>query len=346
MFLVRQALLITTLIVGLVAGPLAARADLVVLQYHHVSDTTPAATSTRISLFRKQLETIRRLELMVVPLETGTRAALAGKDAGSNQVTITFDDAYLSVFTRAAPMLADYGFPYTIFVNTRAVGHPGYMNWDQLLELARREGVTIANHSADHGHLVRRQGEPEQDWLARVNLSLDEARHTLQSRLGTGSPLFAYPYGEFDRALESQIADRGWYGYGQHSGPIGPGSSATRLPRFPMATAYGQPDALKDKLQSWAFPMDTRTLPDGVITENPPRLTLKLPDTLDTGRLTCFASGQGRIPVRTTDTGNIEVQAPEPIQARRFRYNCTYPAGDGRYFWLSQPWLDLNQPED
>ena len=344
MSITRPLVLIATLLSGLL--PLLARAELVVLQYHHISDSTPASTSTPVTLFAAQLQMIRSLGLEVVPLESGTRAALSGQENNTNQVAISFDDAYLSVFTNAAPVLASYGFPYTVFVNTRAVGRAGYMNWDQLGELARQENVTIANHSADHGHLVRRPGEPENQWQGRVELSLDEAQDTLKRKLGVDRPLFAYPYGEFDRALEAQVARRGWYGYGQHSGPIGPSSSTTRLPRFPMAAAFGQPEALRDKLLSRALPVAAEKLPDGIVTNNPPQLSLELPATIDAGSLTCFASGAGRIPVQVADAGRVRIQAPVAIHSRRFRYNCTSPAGNGRYYWLSQPWLDLRRPED
>jgi hypothetical protein len=40
------------------------------------------------------------------------------------------------------------------------------------------------------------------------------------------------------------------------------------------------------------------------------------------------------------------VQAAGAFNSRRFRYNCTYPAGEGRFYWLSQQWVDLGQPED
>jgi len=346
MISIRPAQMIATLVAALSLFSLPVQADLVVLQYHHISDTTPAATSTSVSLFTAQMQMIRALGLEVVPLERGTRAALSGTYADANRVAITFDDAYFSVATNAAPILADYGFPYTVFANSGAVGRPGYMTWAQLRELSQQEGVTIANHSADHGHLARLPDEPVPQWQARVERSLDSAQDTLRRKLGADAPLFAYPYGEFDSALESLIARRSWYGYGQHSGPIGPGSATTRLPRFPMAEAYGQPEALKDKLRSRAFPIDAKTLPDGIVTDNPPLLALELPATLNPDRISCFASGQGRIPVRETESGRVEIQAPAAFHSRRFRYNCTSPAGGGRYYWLSQPWLDLNRPED
>ena len=146
---------------ALIATAPLANADLVVLQYHHVSDSTPAATSTTPSLFEDQLGMIESLGLEVVALESGTRAALAGELDNRRQVAITFDDAYSSVYQTAAPLLFERGFPFTVFVNTDAVGRRGFMTWDQLAEFSTDERITIANHSTDHRHLVQRPQESE-----------------------------------------------------------------------------------------------------------------------------------------------------------------------------------------
>ncbi|MBW7470199.1 polysaccharide deacetylase family protein [Marinobacter sp. M216] len=333
------------LLLALFTLSLQVRADLVVLQYHHVSDSTPPSTSTSVSLFEAQMDLISDLKLPVVPLKSGTEEALASEPGTENRLAITFDDAYDSVYSTAAPILSAKNFPYTIFVNTEAVGREGYMTWEQLRELAQRGDVTLANHSADHKHLVRKPGESETQWARRVEYSLDSAQTTLREKLGSLSPLFAYPYGEFDSAVEAKLAERGWYGYGQHSGAIAQTSGETRLPRFPMANAYGQINGLENKLRSKTFPIDAASLPDGVISTNPPRLTFRLPASMDASGLTCFASGMGRIDF-DLDGRDVTVQAPGAFDSRRFRYNCTYPAGDGSYFWLSKQWLDLTQPED
>jgi len=343
--MVKRTMARSVLMVSLVGFALGVKADLVVLQYHHVSDSTPPSTSTSVSLFEGQMDMIESLALDVVPLVSGTREALDGKLDGDKQVAITFDDAYESVYSSAAPELDKRGYPYTIFVNTDAIGSHGYMTWDQLEEVRERSGVTIANHSEDHGHLAKRPNESQDDWAQRVESSLDTAQKTLADRLGIDVPMFAYPYGEFDEALEEKIAERGWLGYGQHSGAIGATSGATRLPRFPMANAYGQLNSLKDKLRSKALPVDADELPDGVIENNPPTLEFTVPDGISTERLTCFASGQGRIDFEA-DGGKVLLKAPERFNGRRFRYNCTHPAPDGSFYWLSQQWLDLSKPED
>ena len=341
-FSLKSALLATML----ASATFQAHADLVVLQYHHVDDSTPASTSTTVALFRDQLGMIEELGLDVVSLEPGTRKALAGELDDTQQIAITFDDAYESVYRTAAPMLEDKGYPYTVFVNTDAVGGRGYMTWDQLEEFQNDDSITIANHSTDHNHMVQRPDESNEAWRERTRVSLDKAQSVLADRLNVESAMFAYPYGEYSETLESMLADRGWYGFGQQSGAIGKYSHRTRLPRFPMATTYGQLDSLKTKLTSRALPVDAATLPDGVMDRNPPTLALRLPESLDPGRMTCFASGQGRIDFEVNNSTDVTLTAPKAFDSRRFRYNCTYPAGNGSFYWLSQQWLDLSQPED
>lgn len=330
----------------LVATAAEVNADLVALQYHHVSDSTPSSTSTSVSLFEGQLDLIEELGLEVVSLKTGTEDALNGDLEDSQQIAITFDDAYDSVYHTAAPLLEAKGYPYTVFVNTDAIGRRGYMTWEQLEEFRDDKSITIANHTKDHAHLVQLPNEPTESWRDRVKLSLDGAQRVLKEKLGVDEPMLAYPYGEYSEAIEHMLDDRGWYGFGQQSGAIGATSHGTRLPRFPLANPYGQLNNLKTKLTSKALPVEAKRLPDGVMSDNPPTLSFTLPATMEANRLSCFASGQGSVDFEVSEDNAITVEAPTSFDSRRFRYNCTYPAGKGTFYWLSQQWLDLSQPED
>jgi peptidoglycan/xylan/chitin deacetylase (PgdA/CDA1 family) len=338
----RQDFLAATLAIVL-ALPAGAYADLAILQYHHISNNAPGATSTSPALFEAQLQLIDQLGLAVEPLYEATQKALAGN--GGDAVALSFDDAYSSVYSNAAPILARLNYPYTLFVSTDTIGNSGFMTLQQLRELASTGLATIANHSAGHGHLAKTPNETAQQWQERVHQSLDGAQTLLEKEFGNAPPMFAYPYGEFDAALEQQINQRGWLAFGQQSGPVGATSSHTRLPRFPMANAYGQLQSLNNKLLSKALPVPAKGLPDGIVSTNPPHLLLTLPNGFTPGKLTCFGSGQGQIKV-AAHAQQANVQAPAAFSSRRFRYNCTYPAGDGRFYWLSQPWLDLSRPED
>lgn len=329
--------------------PLTGFADLVVLQYHHIADDTPYSTSTKVSLFKAQLDLIARLGLKVVPLRKATLEALAGKTSSDNQVAITFDDSLRSIYTTALPILEKRHYPFTVFINTDAIDkhYQGYMDWSQVKALARSPLVSIGNHSADHGHLIRAPGESLQDWQQRVIGSISKGERRIAAETGRTPRLFAYPYGEYSPTLQSIIARRHWLAYGQQSGVIGPDSSPTALPRFPAANAFGKIAELKTKLLARNFPIPATARPSPLINRNPPVLSFPLPSGWKLGQLHCYASDQGAIPVRAEAGNRISTRAPRPFGTRRFRYDCTYPAGkQQRYYWFSQPWINPSSAPD
>ncbi|TDT39390.1 polysaccharide deacetylase [Halospina denitrificans] len=332
--------------------PASALGDVSILAYHHVSDDTPPSTSTTPDLFRDQLEVIEGLDMEVVRLsEKTTRAALDGHEDKRLRVALTFDDAYESVYTKAWPILKERGIPFTIFVMTDAIddGINGYMNWDQLRELADHELVTIGNHTSDHASLLRREGESVKRQTERVAAALDDAAERLEEELGIEPQLFAHPYGEFSEKVDQLLAERGWYGFAQHSGVLGPASNPYAIPRFPVANAFGGIDTLKDKLRARNFPVPYKKLPSPVIGKtNPPALEMPLPEDWRASSLNCFASGQGRMDVQALEPNGGTVARVQPeaaLEGRRSRYNCTYPATEGRFYWLSQPWFNRDAPE-
>ncbi|MFE8071577.1 polysaccharide deacetylase family protein [Marinobacteraceae bacterium S3BR75-40.1] len=337
---------LTLALTSLFLLPSAAPADLVVLQYHHVSDDTPPSTSTSPDLFREQLALIKKLDLEVVPLREGLQKALKG-DTSTPVVALTFDDAYSSIYETAWPLIREHGWSLTLFVNAEAVdeGRQGYMDWDQLREMSQADSVTIGNHSFDHDHLVPLPGESAAAFRARFQNSALKGQARLTEALGVTPRLFAYPYGEYNTVVQEWMRDQGWKGFGQQSGAIGASSDTTALPRFPASNTYGKLDTLETKLRARAFPIDYHALPDPVFDRNPPQLELTLPSEWQRERLACYGSGRGRLKIQG-EQQRVRVHPNTPFESRRFRYNCTYPAENGRFFWLSQPWVDIRASRD
>src|SRR5690606_28009254 len=107
----------------------------VILQYHHVATDTPAITSVTPALFRQQMAFLRDNGFVVWPLprpvEPQPRQGpdhkaivwplprlvehlQADKAVPDGVVVITFDDAYRNIHDNAAPILREFGFPFTV----------------------------------------------------------------------------------------------------------------------------------------------------------------------------------------------------------------------------------------
>ena len=353
----------------------------VILQYHHVSDTTPASTSISVERFKQHMDylasagyQIKSLSEVVTALRAKTSAS-AENALPDKTVVITFDDAYLSIYQNAYPLLKERNWPFTVFVNSaKTHSNPRlYLNWDQLREMANN-GAIIANHSPDHGHLLRRTdtsenvnggegetavtetavAETRSQWLARIERDVISMQAEIVKETGQDERYFAYPYGEADADLRNMLTKLGYVGLGQHSGPIGEYSDFSFLPRFPMSGVYSGLKPMRTKLRTLPFPIIEQELHKPLLANSVerPELTLKLlSGNYRLGELACYGSERGRISAVTgpkptaaeLDAGQnyrqIQVHSEQPIILGRSRYNCTAPhVRQGRYYWFSAYW--------
>jgi biofilm PGA synthesis lipoprotein PgaB len=322
----------------------------VVLQYHHVSEDTPVATSVSPALFREHMAHIRESGYAVVPLEELSRRLEEGEPLPDKTVAVSFDDGFESIYRVAFPILKEYGWPFTVFVNTRPhdQGLSQFASWEQLREMAAA-GATIANHTYSHLHMLRHlPGETDAQRLERIREEVSRADRTITREIGKPSRLFAYPYGEYDRATQGLLASMGFVAFGQQSGPLSARDHLQALPRFPFGGPYGTIEDFRTKLASLPMPLaavDVYTgkqhlqdtiLPSG---ETRPRLEIQLENESLARRVQCFASGQGAIPLRV-EGAKVIAQVEKPLSVGRSRYNCTAASEQsGRFYWYSHVFI-------
>jgi peptidoglycan/xylan/chitin deacetylase (PgdA/CDA1 family) len=142
--------------------------SILVLGYHAVSETWPAALAVTPSQLRRQLEWV---------LERGYGGSTFHDAVKSRParptVVVTFDDAYASVLELAFPILSSLNLPATVFAVTDFAGQdrplewPGIdqwrggrhepelrgLRWSELAELADN-GWEIGSHTCTHPRLT------------------------------------------------------------------------------------------------------------------------------------------------------------------------------------------------
>ncbi len=331
-------------------GPalLVAQPQAVILQYHHISSATPRSTSVTPDEFKAHMDYLRDHDFTVLPLMTVLTALQTGDALPAKPAVITFDDAYVSVYKTAFPLLRDYGWPFTVFVPSGLVGsNPGlYSSWSQLREMAG-QGATLANHSVSHAYFLERlTGEDDTNWLARIEKEIVDAEAKILAETGQSHKVHAYPYGEYDPAIEALVERLGFIGLGQHSGPINATSDFAALPRFPFSGIYAPVRTFAPKVESLAF--DLRQIePAGPITDAVrPSAVLEFTGNYRWDALACYVNDR-RMQVEPVEGAGkrFRVTPSSDLGGRRFRYNCTAPGRDGRYFWYSVPWFNPSQPD-
>ncbi len=184
------------------------RRDLLVLCYHAVSETWPAALAISSGRLERQLRFL---------LDRGYRGAtfsdaLAG-NSHDRTLVVTFDDAYRSTLTVGKPVLDRMGVPGTVFVPTAYPstdspmlwpGIDGWidgphehelvpMSWEELGRLAA-DGWEIGSHTVTHP-LLTRCGDGD------LQRELAGSRQVCTDALGVPCRSIAYPYGDVDQRV-------------------------------------------------------------------------------------------------------------------------------------------------
>ncbi|MGM0594992.1 MAG: polysaccharide deacetylase family protein [Pseudomonadota bacterium] len=341
------------LLLLLVLGHSAAEPSGVGLMYHRFDEDRYPSTSVRSEQFEAQLDYLEENGFTIVPLRQMLAGIFDGAPLPDKAIALTADDAYRSVYTQAYPILKRRGLPMTVFVSTDAIDtkQSGFMSWEQMREM-RRHGIDFGNHSASHLHLAHRlEGESETQWLQRLRSDLQRAQQRLDEELGVEQPrLLAYPFGEYNCRVAQLASELGYIALGQHSGAIGPQSRCQALPRFPINERYAELESFALKASSLPMPLQSWQPREPQLTANanPPSLTLRLDKRtkLDPGQISCFLGSGERLEVEEKGRRSLTLRASSPLPAGRSRYNCTAPAGSGRYYWFSQPWFNGPDPAD
>ena len=319
----------------------------VILQYHHFSDATPRSTSVTPQQFAAHLQYLDENDFKVMALRDVVLALYHQLDLPDRCVSLTVDDAFQSVYDNAYPMLKPYGWGMTIFVSADPVdrGLNPYMDWDQLRELAAN-GFAIENQGHSHIHLLRkRKAESDRDWLNRIAADIDQGSARIHAETGTQPTLFAYPYGEYNPAIQQLMTARKLIGFGQQSGPAWPDANFAALPRFPMAAQYADLPGFNTKVNTLPLPVVRADPVDPLVDPSDRRPALEL--TLAPGRysrtnLRCYVSGRDNVDMQwvTGQPDTVRIAPRFDLSPGRHRTNCTMPSDQrGRFHWYSHNWI-------
>jgi peptidoglycan/xylan/chitin deacetylase (PgdA/CDA1 family) len=191
--------------------------DLLVLCYHAVSPrwqmpyaVTPGALGEQVG---------RLLRAGYEPATVSQALSLPDRDG--RRLVVTFDDALVSVLSRALPVLTELRVPATVFACTDWVGRDepmriGYdrwlgtphedelhsLDWNALAQL-RTLGWEVGSHTCTHPRLTTL----DDDALAH---ELEESRRLVEQRVGAPCRALAYPHGDCDARVAAAAARAGY----------------------------------------------------------------------------------------------------------------------------------------
>ncbi len=211
-------------------------ADAHIFVYHRFGDSRHPSTNTSIEVLKKQFDYFKSHGYKVIKLERLVKALENKEPIPDHWVVLTIDDSFKSFYTDGLPIFKAYGYPFTLFVYTKATEerYGDFMSWDQINE-AKKYGE-LGFHSHTHPHMVSKSDEYlKKDFVRGLAL--------MKRRSGVRPSYFAYPYGEYDDRVRKITESFGFDAIcNQNVGAVGVASDIHDLDRIALT---GDPDLFR-----------------------------------------------------------------------------------------------------
>lgn len=162
-----------------------------VYMFHNVNDDhdTYSITKHHFESFLNYLTENKK----IVDIET----LLKEKDP--DNVVITFDDVYESVYGNAYPLLKEKDLPFYLFVCNEYLDQENYLNCWQLKEMVSSSKAIVGSHNLKH-ELSRFVKNDE------MKKNLESSKKELEEKLGVNIDTFAFPYGSMYACSKDNIS--------------------------------------------------------------------------------------------------------------------------------------------
>jgi peptidoglycan/xylan/chitin deacetylase (PgdA/CDA1 family) len=202
-------------------------AEIPVLLYHRVGNTKGPMTVS-IERFATDLSTLTAMGFTTITLDLFRRYLLDSETPlPENPLMISFDDGYIDNFTKAYPLLREYGMTAAFYIITGMVGEEDRLTSEHIREMAAN-GMSIGSHTVTHRPL----GELDTEEAAN-EMSL--SRLYLEGLLQRSVNFIAYPkgsYNEFTAKTANEAAYNG--GFSVEYGTCSHASNPYALRRIPI----------------------------------------------------------------------------------------------------------------
>jgi peptidoglycan/xylan/chitin deacetylase (PgdA/CDA1 family) len=300
--------------------------------YHRFEENKYPSTNIKIEDFKKQIDIIENDNIEFINPKNFETALKESRN--KRKILLTIDDAFLSFYENAWPVLKEKKIPFILFVSTREVGSFNYMNWEQIKSISKENFVEIGNHSHTHEYLVDENNDIIRD-------DIKKSIEIFKDQLGKNSDFFSYPFGEYSLNFKNIIKSLGFkYAFGQHSGVIDESKDFYELPRFPINEKYGELKRFNSLTKTLPFkykniwPEEKYLIND----KNPPEVEIEFFQNIQNLKsLNCYSNEGGKwgqSKINFTSANILKVSIEEKFVGERGRINCSLRDQSGFWRWL------------
>jgi peptidoglycan/xylan/chitin deacetylase (PgdA/CDA1 family) len=184
-----------------------------ILLYHRFGPVVADSMTITTPVFESHLKYLSENGYQIVALKDLMKMYFGqGIPPDSRYVVLVADDAHISVYTTAFPLLKKYNAHMTLFVYPSAVSNASYaMTWDQLRELKSTGLFDFQSHTYWHPNFNKERARlAPAEFEKLVHMQFAKSREKLEKEMGVKVDLLAWPFGIFDPWLMAKAAEAGY----------------------------------------------------------------------------------------------------------------------------------------
>ncbi len=307
-----------------------------ILLYHRFGEDNKPSTSVTLEQFEAHLQELKWGGYALWPLDALIDHLRSKQQIPDKTVVLTVDDAFISTYTVAWPLLKQYNIPLALFVVTDMLdmNAPAYMTWDQVRELSQA-GVIIGTQLASHPHMPLLSLEENQK-------EIQKSKQRIKEEIGKSPVFLAYPYGEYSADIRKLAEKEGFLAaFGQHSGSVSLSGNLFEIPRFSMNMHYSTLNRLKLVANAQSIEI-VSFLPSNPVLSSATsviEIVFLSPPSYIQEKLNCYLSSK---PISLEWLTKTHVRlSPPPFPKGRTRLSCTYPSATTpvRWHWLGAQFI-------
>ena len=188
-----------------------------ILMYHSIEDINPGQDTMNLAvspeIFYMHMKYLKDNGFYVMDLSELANRIKNGSGIPEKSIAITFDDGFKSILTHAFPVLQEFGFKATLFVNVyfieRKLPDGLYwrdwqtLDWGQVKDL-HKWGLSIGSHAFTHRKLTT---VDDMD----LPKEIVQSKELIEKHIAREVSTFCYPHGAFNSTVREVVAANGYH---------------------------------------------------------------------------------------------------------------------------------------
>ncbi|MBN2039278.1 MAG: polysaccharide deacetylase family protein [Spirochaetes bacterium] len=180
-----------------------------ILLYHDIDGKGVYSISQ--DTLRNHFQLLKNNGIRVIKLSELIKRMSSHKPFNDKVIVISFDDGFLSMYTKLLPLLKEYDYPVTLFVYTNNIFTEAKYNltWSLLREM-ENNGIEIESHSISHIDLEEISEKDSNFIKKKLFQELYLSKRIIELYMDKEVKYFAFPFGRYNLKLIDMCRHAGY----------------------------------------------------------------------------------------------------------------------------------------